>query len=450
MNSDGIENPHLRPTNPNPGPLDGGRFAQSRRLSLSNLPPNHGRLEFHRRQVGPAPAIPQQIPQQEDVIRLSQGMEYLRQPEELSPLNLPANIPGELRPFERFIGTGLRKSESPATYRQILPENIWEAAVGNFDQLSEDEQRMFLEILNNFDNHNPKAESDLLAISTMFSMLAYGENFLKAFLREGTGNCIASLQISNLYSEVQQNFEQNYLNTCVAVSMFTALSTAFVGNIKLLSDAISMEIEQVRIKLREHADAEKLSNPAFSSHSWRAAPTIQEEVERRIEQCQTAIDTVNRKATNPGINKAEIENCQKELLRAYERMCAIREVFSQGGIQAPNLLSLRPVQNFVGACILTLAGNIVAKAGSLGLYIGSLSLPERFAGISKIASPLFEESRESTSIDTWERTFKNGIMLEKRPGHMVARKAAFDRNGNKVFVIYDPIREVPEVVPVSV
>ncbi|MDR0715257.1 MAG: hypothetical protein LBF25_00520, partial [Puniceicoccales bacterium] len=69
--------------------------------------------------------------------------------------------------------------------------------------------------------------------------------------------------------------------------------------------------------------------------------------------------------------------------------------------------------------------------------------------VSKIMNPLFEESVRSTSINTWEETFENGIMLEKRPGHMVARKAAFDRDGSRVFVIYDSIKKVPEVVPVS-
>jgi hypothetical protein len=389
------------------------------------------------------------------------GKERLESP---LPLNLPADIPENLRPFARLIGSGLRKDGDPTTYRQILPENIWKAAVKNFANLTEGEQRMFLEILEHFDislemglKVDLKTDNDLLAISTMFSMLAYGASFLRAFLEDGKDSCIASLQMSNLYSDVQQNFEQNYLNTCVAASMFTALSTAFVGNIKLLSGAIGMEIEQIKNKLQEQKEDKKLSDPAFSGHSWRTAPAIREEVERRIAQCEATINSIAsvqmRTVTNPGIGKAEkeaiIENCQKELLRAYERMCAIRNVFCDKNIRAPKLLSLRPIQCFVGACVLTFAGNILAKAASLGFYVSSLSPSERLVGIDKITSPFFNDSGQSTSSDTWEKTFKNGIMLEERPGHAVARKAAFDGNGNRVFVIYDPIKTAPEVVPVS-
>ncbi|MDR1255701.1 MAG: hypothetical protein LBJ94_02120 [Puniceicoccales bacterium] len=394
---------------------------------------------------------------QNENVGSSRSVRHIERPSNLE-INLPPDIPAELESFKELVGTALCKEGDPASYRQILPPNVFGAAIENFRKLEEAEQSKVIEILRGYSGNDPKTENDLLAISTMFGILSYGESFAKAFLNETSG--IDSLGSCTTYFDVQQNFEQNYLNTCVAASMFSALSTAFVGNVQLLSSAINMEIEKIREKLQERAGDEKLSNPAFSSHSWRDAPTIKEEVERRIGQCQSTISNVKKQIdevinsdSGEDVKKATLENCQKELLRAFERMCAIREVFSMSGtIKAPRLLSMRPIHDFVGSCALTLMGNLLAKAGSLGFYVSSLSLSERLSGIARIATPLTRESMEGTSNSVWEKTFENGIMLESRRtlnGHSVARKAALDQDGNRVFVIYDPIAKQPEIIPVS-
>jgi hypothetical protein len=379
---------------------------------------------------------------------------------EISSISIIPCEATELENFSRQLwGKGLCKDNEPPSYRQLLPNNTLDAACDTFQRLGSNEKNRFVELFNRF-NTTPMTKNNLLAMSTLFSVLAYGGEFSRAFLdskqaKQSLNNCV-------YYFNVQQNFEQNYLNSCVGTSMFTVLSTAFAGNVQLLSIAINMHIQQIQTKLDNSANDPRLLEPAFSSCSWRNAPTIKEEVERRIGQCTDTTEKINGLfRNNQTLSSQEVKDSQRDLLHAFERMCAIKGVFTWGNINKPVLLSKRPVSNFMASCILNLFGNILLKIASLGFCVSSLKLYERLDGISPIENNALIKERnpsqntfENQDLDKiWKEIFNSGITLETRKiiagGHCVAVKAIIAENGNKSLVVYDPLKKEPEIISVS-
>jgi hypothetical protein len=394
----------------------------------------------------------------------SEGIKLIEHQPEISSISIIPRVPTELEIFSRQLwGKGLYKDNEPPSYRQLLPNNTLDAACDTFQCLGSNEKDRFVELFNRF-NTTPMTANNLLAMSTLFSVLAYGGEFSRAFLdseqaEQSLNNCVR-------YFNVQQNFEQNYLNSCVGTSTFTVLSTAFAGNVQLLNIAINMHIQQIQTKLDISANDPMLSEPAFSSCSWRNAPTIKEEVERRIGQCTDTIGKINELFRNNQTPSSQvIKDAQRDLSRAFERMCAIKDVFTSENaaedIDKPVLLSKRPVSNFAASCLLVLSGNILLKTMSLGFCVGSLKLYERLDGISPIENNALIKKRNPSQNtfenqdlkEIWKEIFNSGITLETRKiitgDHCVAVKAIIAENGNKSLVVYDPLKKEPEIISVS-
>jgi hypothetical protein len=141
--------------------------------------------------------------------------------------------------------------------------------------------------------------------------------------------------------------------------MFTALSTAYADNLQLLNIAIRMHVQQIHTKRDNSATNLRLSKPAFSGCNWRNAPTIKAEFERCTGQCTDTMEKINEPLRNnqtPSFQ--EIKDSQRDLSRAFEQMCAIKDVFAVYNINKPVFLSERPVSNFTASCTLHLFGNI--------------------------------------------------------------------------------------------
>ncbi|MDR0595519.1 MAG: hypothetical protein LBF94_02380 [Puniceicoccales bacterium] len=357
----------------------------------------------------------------------------------------------ELVSFRSYIGLGISRNNCPSSYKQILPERIFVKADETLSLLDSNEKTYFTVLLNDFDGKNPKSPSDFLAISTLFSVLAYGSDFAKYFMKNANEGCFF-LHKSQEFLEAEHIFKQNYLNTCGAVSAFTAISDAFCGNTEILNLVLKFELA----KAENFTNDSLKDQPAYKSHSWRKAPTVGEERKRRIKQCQNAI---NKKAELllPAVEtKKSIGERQDILLKAFERMSAIYDTNCK-----PGLLSKRVYSNFWLASILNLLGNILAKIASLGLYVSSFDLEERLEAeitIPKIgllsrdtwnSVPFFE--REPFN-NVWQRAFNNGISQEARDlkvfEHFVAVKAAIDENGQKFLIVYDPLKKAPEIITV--
>jgi hypothetical protein len=151
------------------------------------------------------------------------------------------------------------------------------AAYDTFRHLKSNEKDQFVELFDRFDT-TPMTENNLRAMSMLFSLLTYGGEFSRVILdsehtQQSLDNCVC-------YFDVEQNCEQNYFNSCVDTGMFTALSTAYAGNLQLLNIAIRMHVQQIRTKRDNSATNLRLSKPAFSGCNWRNAPTIKAEFER--------------------------------------------------------------------------------------------------------------------------------------------------------------------------
>jgi hypothetical protein len=85
-----------------------------------------------------------------------------------------------------------------------LPNNTLDAACDTFQRLGSNEKNQFVELFKMF-NTTPMTENNLLAMSTLFSVLAYGDEFSRVFLdseqaKQSLDNCVH-------YFNVQQNFE---------------------------------------------------------------------------------------------------------------------------------------------------------------------------------------------------------------------------------------------------
>ncbi|MDR1983077.1 MAG: hypothetical protein LBQ08_04775 [Holosporaceae bacterium] len=92
-----------------------------------------------------------------------------------------------------------------------------------------------------------------------------------------------------------------------------------------------MHIQQIQTKLDDSANDQKLSEPAFSSCSWRNAPSIKEEVERRIDQRTDTTEKNNESFQDNQIpSSQEIKDSQRDLSHAFERMCAIKRCLDSG------------------------------------------------------------------------------------------------------------------------
>jgi hypothetical protein len=295
-------------------------------------------------------------------------------------------------------------------------------------------------------------ETNLFAISTLFAVLAYGKDFAKKFIEfasaEGNG-LKASLSRSQEYLSVQQNFSQNYLNTCTAVSAFAVLSDAFCGNVEVLKFALEYEVSKLEKEVPNGTD------PAFKSHSWRDAPTVNEERIRRIELCKSTLDAIEN-----GTPPKTIEEQRNELLHVMEMVSALQD-------DTPTLLSTRVLNGiskrlcgkceFIISCALSIVGNFLAKIVSFGAYVGSLNFKERFAGVrppkinflSFVGNSKHVIDFESRNLPgLWAEIFPCGTTVEWRSNnHCIAVKAAKDEHG-KYLVVYDPIQGTSEIIRV--
>jgi hypothetical protein len=150
--------------------------------------------------------------------------------------------------FSNFIGFGICKPDDLSSYKQILTKKIFNKATKVFSTLSPDEKEKFLKLLK---TSHGNAENNSLAVSALFAALAYGSDFAKKFIASASaeGSSLkASFSRGKEYFDVQQNFTQNYLNTCVSVSAFTAVSNAFGYNVEILKFVSEYELENLKKK----------------------------------------------------------------------------------------------------------------------------------------------------------------------------------------------------------
>ncbi len=317
--------------------------------------------------------------------------------------------------------------------QKILPENIWNKAHKRLNELNYEDSQTFSNLTKEFEkNHS--------ALYTLYSILAYDTDFSsKSLFNELTSNenrekFKESLQEDEKSSKSQYNFQQNYLNTCQGVSTFSVLADAFCYNTFVLAKLIGLQLNELK---KPENDQEK---PAYSSYSWLKAPTVTEEYNRRMQQCQDGIAQV----LDPEKNLSE-EASFKILTQTFERMSAITE-------GRPILLSKRIFQSFPISCITSIILTFLAKIFSLGFYRSSLSLEERLAGVSAKPSGIIHDNTNQNTT-TWENIYKYGMTLELKDlgicGHVVAVKAIEDKNGKKYLEIHDPLKEKIERIEVK-
>jgi hypothetical protein len=113
----------------------------------------------------------------------------------------------ELASFQRYIGLGISKNDSPSSYKQILPKGRFVEANKAFSLLDSNEKNYFITLLGSFDNKNPKSPSDFLAISTLFSVLAYGNDFAKHFINHAN-EVLPFLDRSQEFLEAKRNLNK--------------------------------------------------------------------------------------------------------------------------------------------------------------------------------------------------------------------------------------------------
>jgi hypothetical protein len=366
----------------------------------------------------------------------------------------------ELAKFMQFVGCGIRKIDDPSSYKQILPEVIFIKAIEVFRSLKPDHKNAFLALLHGRSGND---ETKALAISTLFAVLAYGKDFVENFIKAAStddNRLKVSFTRSQEYFGVQPNFTQNYLNTCVAVSAFAALSNAFCGNVEVLSFAVEYEVRKVNELPRRISDD---SHPAYESHSWRKAPTVNEERSRLIDLCETKLRTLEEARQGILLSPEAIKWQQEQLLHVMETVSALQSA-------VPTLLSTRVLKTvcspifdhvcgkceFISSCVLNVAGSLLAKVALLGAYVSSLSLEERLMGVKFLTIGFIDSAESEVDFETrnlaevWAEIFRREMTLESRSdgGHCVAVKAAQDEHGEKYLVVYDPIQGAGEIIQV--
>ncbi len=369
----------------------------------------------------------------------------LIQPQVTSPdIQIP-EINAQLQATKDLTGRSVEISVSNNKYfKQILPQNILLQANNRFCNLDPEQKEIFLELLRNF-SENP------LAISTLFSIIAYDSDHFSdsasspSLFSELTseGNIEKfkkSLEKSENYFKSQHNFQQSYLNTRVGVSTFSILADSFCYNKFVLGKMIELQLNELQ------APNNNKDQPAYSSHSWLKAPTIIQEYNRRVQQCQKGIsDVLNSK--NNFDKKSNFNN----LTQTFERLSAITG-------RQPVLLSKRLFQSFTLSCIMDVVLTILAKIFSFGFYKGSLNLDERLEGVnpkkSKIVQGNDNKYFEQQNIqEIWENTFKYGMTLESRDlgitDHSIAIKAIIDSEGKRYLEVHDPLKKKVEKIEVK-
>jgi hypothetical protein len=111
----------------------------------------------------------------------------------------------ELANFQHYIGAGI-SGKAPSSYKQILPKRIFIEANRTFSSLSLEDKNFFIRLLNLYDAKSTKSPSDIFAISTLFSVLAYEENFAKYFRENSSAKVLSSLDRSQEFFEAERQF----------------------------------------------------------------------------------------------------------------------------------------------------------------------------------------------------------------------------------------------------
>lgn len=345
---------------------------------------------------------------------------------------------------EQFIGKGILDNDGH--YSQILPFNVYKNAAWEFDALNKDYQKSYIELLN-------KYSSDLIATSTIFAIIAYGNKFAESLVSSTNNikNLQYSLDNSRTFFENRLNFQQNYLNTCVAVSNFSALSDLLHNNIFVLNKIIEFELGKIKTEVEDiennkHDTVNPLDKRAYNTVN-PIAPTIRNEIAKHIKQCENKVNNVNDFFGNSEkvLNRKILIKYQNGLVEAFERMAAIQDPLK------PVLISKRFFQSFILSCIIDVILIFLAKIFTFGLYTGSAKLSERTEGVQPIRNNTISALKPPSynfnefDIDFWWEIYNSGIALTAKDlgicKHCIAIKACIDTNGKKYFEIHDPLEK---------